>query len=571
MNLEESNEFVKNQNSKNKKRNVILGLIVICIAVVVILFIMINVLKIKDANTAKLYVNGEKVNLSRTLFISQDNVTYVSAKELSAFAGYNYIQGEYKKYTQDENYCYLQSEYEVISIAVDSNKIKKYLINKSEEKQEKNASENKANQNTVPTFVVKSEDDAMEVFELSSNVISINGNIYVPIEKIEKIFNISMVVDGKTTRILNINALYRNAQIRATNLKYQEISGFYENIRAIPDDMIVVKDSSDKYGVISYVDGKKILDMKYTDIQYIQNTGEFFVYTENSVGLLDKNGKTIITPTKYDSLSVFDEFNKLYLAEENGKFGVLDVKGNVVVPVAYDKIGLKSIELFTDFELTESESPNLLESKYIVVLENGKFGLYDIEGNRLIKSIYNSFGFLPTQDDKKADLSSVLVIPKDYGVYGLVIEQNGLYGIFDLELSDIIIPCSLSKIYSKTDSGELSYYMETEEEVFNVIDFFLDYDNGVEEDVPQEPEEEDGVQPEEEEPTGENENLEEYEETSDLEEPENLEEEPIEEEYLEEVPEEHEDESSSGTSEEIIEEQPEEQLEEQSGEIEENN
>lgn len=487
MNLEESNEFLKDQHSKNKKRNIILALIIICIVFVLILLFIIYFLKIKDSNTSKLYVNGTKVNLSKTLFINKDDVDYVSAKELSGFGGYNYIQGEYKKYTQDENYCYLQSDYEVISISVDNNKIKKYLINTTEDTEKTPLPQTQSN---LPTFVVKSENDSMEVFELSTNVISVNNNIYIPIENIEKIFNISIAVDGKSTYISNIYALYNKALNVATQLKYQEISNSFENVRAIADDMIVVKDSKNKYGVISLVDGKKILDMKYTDIQYIQNTGEFFVYTENSVGLLDKTGKTIITPTKYDSLAVFDEYNKLYLAEEKGNFGILDVKGKIIIPVAFDKIGLKAIEFFDDFGLSESETPNLLESKFIVVLEDGKFGLYDIEGNRLIKSLYNSFGFLPKQDDKKNELNSVLVIPKEYGIYGLVIEQNGFYGIFDLKKSDIIIPCSLNKIYSKTESGELNYYMETDEDVINIKEFFEDYSDEVDEETPQEPNEE---------------------------------------------------------------------------------
>ena len=58
MNLEESNEFVRNQNSKNRKRNIILALIIICVAIVIGLIITIYLLKVKDANTAKLYINN---------------------------------------------------------------------------------------------------------------------------------------------------------------------------------------------------------------------------------------------------------------------------------------------------------------------------------------------------------------------------------------------------------------------------------------------------------------------------------------------------------------------------------
>ncbi|MBP3596347.1 MAG: WG repeat-containing protein [Clostridia bacterium] len=473
MNLEESNEFAKHQKSKNKKRNAILGMIIICIVAVIFLIIAISFLKVKDANTPKLYLNGDKIKLSKTLFVSQDETNYVSVKEFASITGYNYIQGEYKSFAKDNNNCYLKSDYEVISFSVDNNKIKKYLIN------------NKA---AEVKFSVKSENDSMEIFELSNNVISINDNIYMPMENLEKIFNISINVDGKSIYVYDIYYLYQRAFNIVKQLKYPEISSTFENVRAISDGMIVCKNSTGNYGVISG-DGKRILDFIYKEIQYIQNTEEFFVYTdENTVGLLDKNGKKIIAPTEYDTLTVFDETNKLYLACKDGKYGVLQVAKNnksesvkEIVTVAFDKVGIKSIELFEKYKIKENESPNLLENKFIVVQEDGKYGLYDLDGNRIIRTIYTSLGFLPNENDKKDSLNSVLVIPKEYGISGLVVEQDGLYGIFDLEILELVVPCSLNKVYSKTESGDFSYYIQVGEEIYDVKDYFADYDNGVEE------------------------------------------------------------------------------------------
>ena len=567
MNLEESNEFAKSQSSKNKKRNIILGMLIICAIAIILLILIIRVLKATDANTAKLYINRNKINLSRTLFVSQDEVTYVSVKELANLTGYNYIQGEYKTFAKDNNYCYLKSDYEVISFNVDNNKVKKYLLNvKSGD--EENTSSPVATTPAVgekPIFVVKSENDSMEIFELSTNVISINDNIYMPVENIEKIFNISIAVDGKSTYIYDIYYLYQIAVNMITQSCYQAVSTTFENIRALPDNMIIAQNTSGKYGVIS-IDGKKVLDFIYTDIQYIQNTEEFFVYTDdNTVGLLDKEGNKIIAPTEYDTLTVFDEVNKLYLAENDGKFGILQVSKKdqgepvkKIVTVAFDKIGLRAIELFDEYKLEETESPNLLEEKYIVVLEDGKFGLYDLEGDRMIKSIYDSFGFIPSEEDKKNDFNSVLIIPKEYGIYGLIIEQNGLYGIFDLESSEIVIPCSLSKIYSKTESGDFGYYMETGDEVWDIKEYFADYDNGTEEETEKETEEE---IPEEFEEIVEEENTEEViDENEEEEQPieEQVDEEFVEEEISSEENEEEIVEEDSEENEEIIEEDSEE-------------
>lgn len=479
MNLEESNEFAKHQKTKNKKRNVILALIIICIIAVIFLIVTISVLKAKDASTPKLFLNKDKIKLSKTLFVSQDDINYVSVKEFATITGYTYIQGEYKSFAKDNNYCYLKSNYEVISFNVDNNKIKKYLI--------KNDNDKNANSETT-SFVVKSENDSMEIFELSNNVISIDGNIYMPMENLEKIFNVLIKIDGKSTYVYDISYLYQRAGKILAQLKYPALSGTFENVRALSDRMIVAKNSNGNYGVIAE-DGKKILDFIYKDIQYIQNTEEFFVYTdEDTVGLLDKEGNKIIAPTEYDTLTVFDETNKLYLAGKDGKYGVLQVSKKdesdpvkEIVTVAFDKVGMKSIEVFKKHKIKENETPNLLEEKFIVVVEDGKFGLYDLEGNRIIRTIYTSFGFVPDEKDKKNSLNSVLVIPKEYGIQGLVVEQDGLYGIFDLEILELVIPCSLNKVYAKTESGDFSYYMQVGEDIFDVKEYFADYDNGFEE------------------------------------------------------------------------------------------
>lgn len=499
MNLEESNEFIKEQDSKKRKKNTIIGLIILCIIVIIALIVMIIVLKAKESNTSKLYINGEKSNFSKTLFLTQDDVTYISAKEIARIAGYNYETGEYKKYNEDENYCYLQNEYEVVSISVDNSTIKKYLINANEIDK---TSENKQEivlENTNPqaiTFTVKSSNDTMELFDLSNDVIKINDNIYVPVDDANKIFNIMLSVNGNDIYIYNLSYLYQRGVAFATNLGYDEISSIYENVRALVDNFLIVKDSKGKYGVISMADQSQILGMKYSNIKYIQNTEEFFVYTTDTVGLVDKTGKkTIIKPTEYDDLSVFDEINKLYIAQKNGVYGILDKNGDELIPVTYDSIGLTS---FADFELPESETPNILEGKYIVVTDNEKFGLYTIDGKRLLKAVYENFGYLKDANDKKTGIDSVFVIPKSAGIHGLVIKQYDFYGIYDLDSKDIKIPCSFNKIYSKVESGDINYYMVSNDDTINIKDFMKEFYSSDWEEQDPEPEEfEDFEEPEE--------------------------------------------------------------------------
>ena len=48
---------------------------------------------------------------------------------------------------------------------------------------------------------------------------------------------------------------------------------------------------------------------------------------------------------------------------------------------------------------------------------------------------------------------------------------NDLYGIYDITKESIIIPCSCSKIYAITKSGETTYYMESNGEQYNLSEF----------------------------------------------------------------------------------------------------
>ncbi len=76
----------------------------------------------------------------------------------------------------------------------------------------------------------------------------------------------------------------------AENAGYSEVSNIYENLMAIADDMLIVGDGA-QYGVISLKDGKEIISLKYDKIVYRQNTEEFFVTAEESVGIVDARRK----------------------------------------------------------------------------------------------------------------------------------------------------------------------------------------------------------------------------------------------------------------------------------------
>ena len=329
---------------------------------------------------------------------------------------------------------------------------------------------NNTNKNLI--YTVDSEDNSLELLELSDETILVNGIIYVPIEDVKKVFNVNFRVNGQSVYINDLNSLFARAKAFVESNGKGKISTIYENVRALVDNYVIFENSNKKYGVISLDTGEQVLSSKYSKIIYMQNIEEFFVYTDETVGVIDKDGlNTIIEPTKYDSLTVLDEINKLYLAKEKGKYGVLDKQGKIVVPVAYSSIGMKSIKSYDEFEINNTETDDLLDSKYIVVLDDTKLGLYNLTGERILNAQYEDFGYVASESDKKAKIKSTLIIPKKVGIYGIIIKQKGYYGIFDLKNQTVAIPCSFSKIYEKTEGGKSDYYLEFGNDVIPLSEY----------------------------------------------------------------------------------------------------
>lgn len=492
MNLEESNKFVEQMEKNNKNKRIIIATIVVLAVIIILLIITINYIRAKDAKKLKMYVNGRQINITSTLLLQDDEGNnYMNVKELANLLGYSYQKGEYKNYTEDPNSCYLETPYEIISMSSDSNIITKYIVNKNALSENETISnelivQDEETKEKRLNIIVDSEDETVETFNINDKILFTNNELYIPFTELPRIFSAQLNTSTYRIGVNTIPNIATSISQIAANLGYSGVSNLYENLTAIIDNMLVVNDGV-SYGVISLQDGHEIISLKYDKILYRQDTEEFFVTAENSVGIIDKNGKTIIKPTAYESISSFDEITKLYLVKKDNKYGILNREGQTVIYAEYDEIGLKNAE---DFENEDIRNYNLLFEKCIPVNNNGKVGLFDIDGNERLKCVYDSLGFtkndIRKKDDKSdssntnsnsnsstnetntintttteiMDYDNVLIIPEDVGIQGIVVNLNGLYGIYDAEVGKLIIPCVYTKIYSKTRAGKTIYYLE---------------------------------------------------------------------------------------------------------------
>lgn len=199
--------------------------------------------------------------------------------------------------------------------------------------------------------------------------------------------------------------------------------------------------------------GEKIEDQKYKSVYNVENTNyKITINDENKYGVLDENNNSIIS-NNYFYIGYLGN-NYFVVSGQNGKNGIIDNKGDVILDTKYDtiekiedtnlidavEINTNTITLFNNEmkELNKMSNANIfVEKNYIRIYSNkeqkyfnsngeeksnkeilsqnkifsdvkdGKWGFVDSNGNVIVDYIYddvteqNSFGFAGIKKDGK--------------------------------------------------------------------------------------------------------------------------------------------------------------------------
>ncbi len=421
MNLIE--ESFQNKEQKKKKRTSIIILSIIILLVIAIISIAAYLIYLQNS-TLKLFLNGkENDKLKQLLMIESDGTVYVPIKEVAEYLEYESYNGEYMEKSEETSKCYVQNEKEVANFTLGSNKIYKLDLTDSKENYEYAYAKNP----------VKAS----------------NGVLYASSEMIEQAFNVSFQYDQEKNRIqiYTMPYLIQNYSSRILDYGYAEISDVFANQKTILKDMIVVKKDKDKdiYGVIT-VQGDVILENKYDNITYLPNVGDFLVETNKKVGILSKSGQTKVQII-YDSIELMDSDAKLYVAEKDDKYGVIDFNGNIKVYIENDEIGMD----ISQFDKNNIKSKYLLMENLIPVRRDKLWALYDKNGKQIVDFKYDVFGYVAS--NSKNNTFNLLVIP-DYNV--LVACTNKKYTLLNSSGEELFAPVA-DAIYM-TIEGQKKHY-----------------------------------------------------------------------------------------------------------------
>ena len=422
MNLIE--ESFQNKEEKKKKRTtkIILGAIIF---LVILIIAIAGYLVYIQETTLKVVLDGQNNEKVKELLVFEnDGTIYVPIKEISSYLGYESYNGEYTDKSESASKCYVQCENEVANFSLGSNKIYKLDL---------------------------SNTDASYEYSYSKKPIkAINGVLYATSEAIEKAFNVSFQYDQDKNRVYIYTLPYLIQSYSGTVLDYgyTKISETFANQKAILQDMLVVEKEDTRVVAVISVDGSVILEPKYDSITYLPNVGDFLVKTNEKVGILSKTGETKVQ-IMYDSIELMDADAELYVAQKDGKYGVLDFRGNIKIYIENDEVGMD----ISQFEQNNIKNKYILAGNLIPVRKDKLWGLYDKNGNKIVDFTYDSFGYVASSNK---DAFNLLVIP-DYEV--LVACKDKKYTLLNSSGKELFAGPVADDIYMTISGGQKHYYI----------------------------------------------------------------------------------------------------------------
>ena len=311
--------LIDNEEKKSKEQSTkVLKIIIIAIvALVLILVAVLSYSMYLQSKQFKFLINDRNTSVTSNLFIFEDGEVYVSIKDMANLLGYEYNNGEYKKYDEDSNKCHVMDKtgYEVAGFEVNSEKVYK---------------------------VIK-EYEEYEYYILKTQVKSVNGKLYTTEEGIELAFNTKFIYNQEKNYI-SIYTLDEIVSKYAKSLNNTVITSetmSFSNKKALKYGLILVQNSSGLYGVDRDT-GKSEIGTKYQEIRFMESTQDFIVTTpEKKQGIMSTTGGVSIEP-QYDEIKQLDIDYNLYIIKIGEKYGVINrSKGaRYVIYPQYDGIGI---------------------------------------------------------------------------------------------------------------------------------------------------------------------------------------------------------------------------------------
>lgn len=279
--------------------------------------------------------------------------------------------------------------------------------------------------------------------------------------------------------------VYNNLGNKIVDFAFEDIY-LTENKNFIVSKKYNNKDNT--YGLISST-GEGIFDAKYNNITEI-NPNTYCVTLEGLTYLVDE--KENIKSLKYNSISLLSNINKenqILLVELKNKKGLINSKGEIIIPLNYETIldagenKIISVNLPKQgllYGIVDQLGNQLLPPKYRDIFYCGK-NLFAIDVNTITKSKNKNFQLydLTTSEFKTKDSYDSIGTIEDNGL--IRVEKNNLIGYINEYGIEIVNP--IYKSYSgkfdenENDDSDQSCYVFNKEE--DLLDNSYDHEQNL--------------------------------------------------------------------------------------------
>lgn len=437
------------QRKSKKAMAIIIALIIFLLIVSIALFVSIYYLK--DAQF-KFNIDGKAIStkaIQGDLFLYEGDNVYISLPDVAELIGYKYYNGGYKQYTEDKNQCYLEGKNEIVTFENGENTIYKTPTNDLD-------------------YTYFTIDEPIKKMA--------NGKLYISAKGLNLACNLQFNYSKEENKI-TIYTLPYLTNLYVATYKNAAIAENFNNQKALLYGLLVVQniDNTEKtssnnnirYGIHD-LENKEIVGMKYTDIEFNEGSEEFIVKTEESkVGIITSEGDTKVSP-QYDALKQIDKKLNLYMATLNGKSGVIERNGKILIYLEYDQIGIDS----TKFPTNDIKNKYILFNNAIPVQQNGMWGMFNIKGEQILPVEYISLGCI-SGNGSNSNANNILIIPDVKGIvvckqYELDNKKIQCYGIVNSKGKELV-GVVLDSIYSIVSNGQEQYTMVSKGTSYDVI------------------------------------------------------------------------------------------------------
>ena len=460
----------------NQKKKMLLTGIIATVVLFVTILIVLLVLMGQDSKKTKIILGNNQFKTKQIEMTAEDNQvyqyntiiyqgkempmlltlpagkTYFCIETVATMAGYKYNKGAYGALDESTDNCHIDNGGEYVTFSSGSDALYKNI--KRVDDYDGELKYKKVNSNNA------SEIEDEELVLLEKPVIKFSdGKLYASYDAITQGLNMKIIADGSNITIFPMEQLIKTYSDFLTKEGYTLTLNF-RNQRALYKGYAVVAKNK-KYGVLK-IEGNnydEVISAKYDTVEYVQSIEEFIISSDGNYGMIAPGSEQPTIALKYDSIKLLDAGEKLYIVENDKKFGVVNTDGEIIIPTEYDQIGLKDIQAYKSQGIT---SKYLIAGECIPVMRNGLYGLFSKEGYTLARTNYTSIGCEnPSKLINNTSAMPTLVVPLTENVNCIVFSMENSAGInYGMMTTDgtIVRQPYYTAIYYMTSNGKPTYY-----------------------------------------------------------------------------------------------------------------